>query len=335
MAFSPQKYPVAAIDVFAVAHRAYHNCKKQNDDSDLATVAFPGANTKKSTSVYAALATQIIVDIQEFIHPDVKTLLLFDNPTSKTEGRKQISEAYKKHRQSKPTTFYRTIDFIQFYCTQILPDTVYVSRVPQREADDLIKIFLQDTPSEFIDLQPDQKVLMVANDSDWHACLSDQVDMWWFGMDQSAPYTKQNFINEFSFTPSLSRVALYKALMGDSADNIEAIFKKREISTETLLYIVNTYGEPNVADSLPAVCALDDNIPLDITRKLQDARTTFHVNLKLTDYLPIEPNRLRRYTTRGKSNIVMENTLNSVLKSVLQPEWNAFSFKFGGVATDV
>ena len=336
MGFSRQKYPVAAIDVFAEAHRLYHNIKKKHETEDLSTVSFPGANRNRSTAIYAELAVELISELEAFIHEDVTTLLLFDNPTSKSDGRRQISSSYKKHRQEKPTTFYRTIDFVQFYCTQTFRSSAYVVRVPNREADDLIKTFLDTKGAGCFNLAEDQKVLMIANDSDWYACLASGADIWWHTAATEEPYTELHFKNEYGFYPSMSRVALMKALMGDRADNIEPVLRKRDISHEELLHLIQKYGEnTGDAESLPARVSLDPFISERVRHLIADQRSQFLVNLQLTDGLPIQEARLLRHTFQCKDNGVLRRTLDKVLRSVIHPTEVRKPFRFGGVSANV
>lgn len=343
MPFSPSTHPVVAIDVFAVAHRLHGLLTTES--SDLEKVSFPNANRRKGSTVYARLAYRLIDELRAWVHPNGITLLLFDNAVSKSEGRRDISPTYKKHRQEKPKTFYRTIDFVQFVCMQTFPSTAITIRVPQREADDLVKTVVQ---RAILEEQPDMlsllrqrtapsRLLMVANDSDWYACLNDRVDMWWYPKKgDSELYTYQNFFNEFDFYPSLTRVAVYKALMGDSADNVEPILRKRDIEHDVLLHLINEYGSTAArAESLPVYAGLDEVVPESVRHILHDKQTQYKINLRLTDALPTSTSRMTRYAIYGKEDSQLGRTLEQVLLSVLSPAPQKQRFSFGGVAANV
>jgi len=337
--FNPQ-YGTICVDMFALAHFMYHSAMKQLKDDKgnkgkLEEVEIPNNHPKRDGVIFPRMALGMINYIEELQDTSKRVFLLFDNATSKTNARQYISEGYKSSRKAKPPAFYKTVDFVQFFATRTCRSNVRVIRVPSREADDLIKslILFNETSQAGPDIQIEPKVLCIANDSDWYACLSKDVDMLWFG--DTEPYTIETFKNEYGFEPTMKRVAVYKALMGDTADDIPKVLSKKHIDHDTLLYVINTYATGEHAESLPVTIAKDEKVGQKAKDELRENRDQYRLNLQLTDYMHTTLDRIDRYTHRGKCNLELRRTLLKALQGVIVDSTPVKKFSFGGVSANV
>lgn len=335
---SAYHYTDVVFDMFAVGHYVYHSLmrtKRENDEPEhLSEVSFPKANAKKDGNVYAEMALSIIRIVESEAHKGQnKVLCLFDNATSKSQARTMISETYKSNRSKMPTTFYRTMDFVQFFLSKCALPNVYVARVPKREADDLIKTLLENSPNEFLDTN-NAPILLITNDSDWYACLGYDTKVWWF-LNKDEFYTQENFVNEYGFQPSFSSVAVYKALLGDKADNIDGIIKPKDLPHDKLIEIVEAHSSSHSPESLPASVSLDSSIPVEVRNKIKEERSQYLVNLKLTDAIDTSMSRIRKYTWQSENNSHLRAVIEKALYGVLNNTPPQKKFTFGGVSVNV
>jgi hypothetical protein len=321
-------YKSIYIDVFALAHFLYESFLKNQKinlkDPHLHTIALGSSSGGKEKIIYAQLAINMIEFLDIFEKPDLNVYLLFDNPTSKVEARSHLSPSYKENRKSKmPPTFFRTVDFIQFFCLNTYGNNFKIVRIPLREADDLIKVLIKEEKEDS---------LCITNDSDWYAVLrkDPRVDLWWFfRSEKDFLYTYEDFEKEFQFEPSESSVVLYKALLGDHADSVPPVLSKKDIKKEELLYLIENYKDSK--DSLPASISFDNNISLQVKNILKEKRDQYRLNLKLVDKINTSLDQINRYTFSGKDNKLLRETLLKVLKISLDNFWPPQEFKFGGV----
>ena len=328
----PHKYKNIYIDVYAIAHFMYRSLLKKTDEnkSDLALFAFnKGIPGNKSKLIYSHLVEAMVGFFDEFKGTQQNIYLLFDNPTSKIEARKQLSSSYKENRKSKMNpAFYRTIDFVQFYCINAYDQYYSVCRTPLREADDLVKSLLDYTS---------EPSLMIANDSDWHACLKDSpiVHQWWFtyGHEETSIYTPKQFKNEYHFSPTEASVVLYKALMGDSADCIRPVCKKKDLSGKELLHILETYQDKPY--NLSAQISLDKEVSPEAQTIIREKRSDLILNLKLVDRVDTPKAMIEKYTWKGKNNKVLRSAIDKILLSASASAPLSHEYKFGRVKLEV
>lgn len=329
--FQRWSYEVVLIDVFAIAHFIYWSVQKQQEAEgqvphfDLVTF------NKGNKTVFAQLALGMIKFFDQFQSTEQDVHLLFDNPTSKVVARSQLSPHYKENRKSKmPQAFYRTIDFVQFYCQSTYKENMKTVRVPLREADDTAKVLVEHFKNS--------SVLCIANDSDWYACLRKEpsVHQWWFtykGDDAEAIYTPEHFEHEYHFQPTERAVVLMKSLLGDSADCIEGVLQRRDLSQEELLYIINTYQ--NDAESLATAVSLDPKVSQKVRALLKENRDKYRLNLKLVDRLDTPLSMIQKYTWIGKDNRILREALLKILNSISSSSPMTKEFSFGGVSAYV
>ena len=131
----------------------------------------------------------------------------FKFPTSE---RKKIDENYKANRQYN-SLYYQAIVLYKKYYTY-RGEKVVTIYSQEYEADDFVEPLL-----DYIG--PDKKVALVTTDFDWARYISDNVHMINKGLDK--PYSTKDFEERFLFKPTKASIILYKALYGDTSDNIK------------------------------------------------------------------------------------------------------------------
>ncbi len=144
-----------------------------------------------------------------------RLIVVFDEDGS--EERKQTLSDYKANRardwDSLPPD---EIPFLEeeyiFACLEYLGVQIFPSK--GMEADDCIAtIALRE--------RQNGKVYISSFDSDFFQLIDDRISVIRYRGAQTKVYTKESFFNEFSFFPE--RYALYKALTGDAADNVDGV----------------------------------------------------------------------------------------------------------------
>ena len=148
--------------------------------------------------------------ISRFGTEDVKIYWLMDNAkTSVIRYRKALSDTYKKNRKQEPEWFYREIDFIELIL-KYYRNNSELYRLKSLEADDYVMNIL----SAFV--KPEDKVLMISEDSDWCRALAGNVHQY---KDQGI-YTKEIFLEKKGYMPTYSNICFDKTFYGDKTDNI-------------------------------------------------------------------------------------------------------------------
>ncbi len=124
--------------------------------------------------------------------------------------RKKIDENYKANRQYS-SLYYQSILLYKKYYTY-RGDKVKTIYSQEYEADDFVEPLLEM-------IGPNKKVALITTDYDWSRYISDNVHMINKGLDK--PYSIKEFEEKFLFKPTKASIILYKALYGDSSDNIK------------------------------------------------------------------------------------------------------------------
>ena len=124
--------------------------------------------------------------------------------------RRQIDENYKANRQYS-SLYYQSIVLYKKYYTY-RGEKVKTVYSQEYEADDFVEPLLEM-------IGPDKKVAMITTDEDWARYISDDAHMINKGLNK--PYTKKEFEQKYLFTPTKASIILYKALYGDTSDNIK------------------------------------------------------------------------------------------------------------------
>lgn len=331
-------YPIVIVDCFAIAHLVYESLRAQ--DVPIDQVSFPNAHHRKSNVVFGKMVYEMYKMIEELVmeeEPSRQVYLLFDNAKSKVTCRKTVDPSYKSHRHSKPSHFYRSVDLVQFMCIQTFSRKVKTIRVHNREADDLVRILVQDLQYQL--KEPHQHLLCIANDSDWHTCLNSRTHVWWYketrGKSVEEVYTAADFEREKGFKPSDDKITTYKALLGDRKDNIKGVITRSDITHEELVYLIETYGISERNSSLPAGCSADENLSEKTRRILSNKDRQYRLNLQLKSYLEVTDSQLKRHTLTGQNNKDLKRVLLKVLTNSINGKKPTENFSFGGIRVDV
>ncbi|MBR6611989.1 MAG: hypothetical protein IKK93_07055 [Campylobacter sp.] len=124
--------------------------------------------------------------------------------------RKKIDENYKANRQYSSLYYQSILLYKKFYTYR--GDKVKTIYSQEYEADDFVEPLLEM-------IGPNKKVALITTDYDWSRYISDNVHMINKGLDK--PYSIKEFEEKFLFKPTKASIILYKALYGDSSDNIK------------------------------------------------------------------------------------------------------------------
>jgi 5'-3' exonuclease len=144
-----------------------------------------------------------------------KFYFLFDNPNSMIRYRKSLDMNYKSNREYReaPVGFYDTLNRTK-EILKIYSDNFYSITVTGAEADDITHPLINKFNSELTDFS---RCLCVSADLDWARNISQHVD--WFNFKDI--FTLFNFKDTYDFVPTAEKIKLYKALHGDTSDNIQ------------------------------------------------------------------------------------------------------------------
>lgn len=200
------KYDRILIDVSNLYFRAY--CVSKN------LVADVEGEPLSTGGIYTVI--RMLNRIREiYLSEGGRIFYLFDNATSSEQRRKNIDPMYKVNRAKQDPIFYRGLDYL-YMVLQVFQDNDRLIRRPGSEADDLVSPVLKSFQGK------DYKILLISNDRDWSRSLSENVH--WMVRDFSTKkdiiYTVDSYKENFGFVPTLESVCLFKAIKGDSSDNI-------------------------------------------------------------------------------------------------------------------
>lgn len=275
-------------------------------------------NSKK---VYSELFRSVIEAVTQikstFGKLNCSTIMLFDNADSRQDlqdsfynvSRKSIYPEYKVHRKKDNASLYQTIDLIKYYYL-VSDNNHYCIQVPNLEADDLVKPILKSY------VKPNEKVLLISNDSDWTRYLSDDVQM----LDSlaSQPSTKEDYAIKLGFPITEMNVVLFKSLFGDSADNIPQIIRKTEKNLELFHDLVTRKSYKTEFDIMNDAMVASEELfkkselheKLDPSNKKSLLRyDQFSINVKLTSSFPIDEKHLVASTCQGRNAIKLREAI--------------------------
>ena len=137
---------------------------------------------------------------------------MFDNSTSKSNLRSEISEDYKKERKKYPPEFYDAIETLKAMLLSY-NDNYRVVYTSYLEADDLVLPLVES-------FKKSCSILMVSEDLDWARLIDyDGRDIKWLRKGQIVG--SFNFEIEYGFKADLNTIIMYKAITGDVSDGIK------------------------------------------------------------------------------------------------------------------
>jgi 5'-3' exonuclease len=232
-------YDVLIVDSVNFGYRIFNDPEKLNQGNVI---------DHKGKRVYQRFISSMMEALRwlqaTHLAPGGQVVLLFDNyhsrselekmlrPLKESQSRKEVNKSYKLHRKNAKIEFYNSLDLLRTWAFTA-PPHIHTARIPNLEADDLVKPCLQ----YYRAMNPDAKILMATNDSDWCRYLDENTQYLpeLFGV----PAGVDHFLERFGFYPSEDRVVLYKILEGDDSDGVSKVFP--EISPEHRRLIVSRY----------------------------------------------------------------------------------------------
>lgn len=251
-------------------YRTYHILKSRSNGE--LTYGFIGYSF--ISQLRAALVEMSAVNSVPFI--------IWDSPTSRN-SRLSLYSDYKGNRSPSPDILRTTRQLLQTEFEAICP-RLNLS-YPDIEADDIIGI----TVTTFKDLFA--RWIIVSRDEDLVQCVDDNVD--YFNPYTKVLDTKETLLEKYGF--SLEKIPIYKALVGDTADNWKG---------------VNGVGKKTVPKWLCQPGSLVDIIQDIHDNKLKTAekRNTFLTGLQLCkipildDCKPVVDYMIRKMSVVGNRN---------------------------------
>lgn len=200
-------YTNILVDVFNVYHK-YKAVTHSDDMFDICRKAVDAINSYK-----------------EHIEKGGDLYLLFD-PIPKSDlgeskvfrltYRSQIYKDYKANRKYDAEDL-KAISFLRSYF-KFRGEHVKTVISNMYEADDYVESLVASLP---------KRIALVSTDYDWARYVSDDVDLINDGFDN--PFNKQAFIDKFGFKPSIVNLTIYKAVFGDSSDNIQKLSTLKKV----------------------------------------------------------------------------------------------------------
>lgn len=200
----------------------------------------------------------------------------FDNPESTINLRKFLNENYKSHRFKKnaPKGLYKTlnifVELLKYYS-----DNYRVISADSLEADDLTLPIIRS-----LDLNTNNRCLLISNDMDWARNLSFSEYCFWWNFDKM--YNQKSFESEYKFPPTGKRVQLYKSIHGDTNDNIKNAVPN--LPKDILLDILNRFD--SVDDLFKNLWRQD--YPLNWKKRIKDEERVIRANNDLIDFIEID-----------------------------------------------
>ena len=303
------KYDALLIDAVNLSHRLY---KKED----------PQLVTKKL--VYKDFIKNFINTVEDlkrkYLYSDGKVYLLFDNYFSRADlqnsfiyaARKSIDEDYKKRRSKAEKEFYNSINLIRYYYLIGKPDYITI-RIEGLEADDLVKPLIQS------DLK-DKSYLMVTTDLDWCRYLT-QTGHWLPNLSED-PETSSDLAFKLGFPINEKNIICYKALFGDSSDNIPETVRKTQENIRTFCNIIKNikYPEQFIKE------ARENPTKNKLFTDLIGNERQFTINLQLVSTIPCGNSVFRENVIKGRNAESLYNSLREILGLNGQK-----SFVFGNV----
>lgn len=304
-----RKYNTLIIDVMNVAYRVFNHKNEA-----------PTHVAKKQVFRHAvANFIKTISQLREtYLHSDGHIYLLFDNPTSRVDlqtsfyfaSRKQAYAKYKEKRSREPKEFYNSIGLLKYYYL-LLDESYHTIQITNLEADDLVKPLVAslNTASEYH--------LMVSNDLDWARNLTSNVH--WLQQFSGEPDTPETISQHLGFRVTEETLIAYKAIFGDTADDIPAI-----AGAKLQPYFTAFAEEITTADDAVRFATSDKMIAIyPFLQAVRDNTRQFRINLQLVREIPVAERHLAATTSTGRGAVKVQT---AVEKALGIRESNVFTF---------
>jgi len=293
-----------------------------------------GYNTSvfNSKKVYPELFCNFIKTMDNikntFLKVGGEIIYLFDNYHSREElqkiliplqdwnSRKKFKNTYKANRTKQKADFYNTLELLRYWFLVGEP-SVHTARIPNLEADDLVKPVL----SLIREKNPSKRVLFITNDSDWCRYLDEKTH--YLPKLDNDPVTVEDFIAKWEFTPTEGSIVLYKILYGDSADNIQVVFPEfsSTLKNKILKNFISVEDFLLNPERLPELHSF--------TPLIKDRERDIKIAYQLLTAIPVSYNHILRVFTTGRQSKVVKNQLYKIMYPHEDSENSENSFSFG------
>ncbi len=275
-------------------------------------------------STAAANAIRAVESLKEhYGTPDSKVVLLVDNYLSRADlssafayaDRRNLLAEYKKVRKKEDKEFYNTVNLVRYYFL-VSPGNYFSAKIEGLEADDLLKPFLDYEKGT-------GSTLLVTSDLDWARYLSD--DVHWLPSLKGTPETAKDLSVRLGFSVTEKNIVLYKAIFGDTSDNIKGLLPLNQSNLENFKlfadecpyaeYATVLYRDPDWQKRWPAL--------LD----LSDQEIQFRVNMQVVSTIPVARDVFKGSYTKSRESLTVYNKLRELLGLSTDKK----SFVFGNV----
>lgn len=255
------------IDGYALAYRYYFASRER---------VFMTAAGESTTAVFGF--TRMLMDVLEREKP-FYLAVAFDDGMS---GRDTLYAGYKGTREQMPEDLERQIGRIG---DMVKAFNVPTLSLPGYEADDVIGTVSLQAEAENLDVR------IFSGDRDLLQLLTDHTTVRLFVPQAKVPdqvYDTDAFRAKYAFEPH--QLIDYKALVGDTSDNIPGV---KGIGDGTATKLLQTYG------SLDAIYANLDALSKGVRQKLEDGRADAYLSQQLATIkrdVPIQLDKARCIT---------------------------------------
>jgi hypothetical protein len=246
----------------------------------------------------------------------------FDNPESVLNLRKFLDNNYKSHRFKKnsPKGLYKTLNlFVELL--KVFSDNYRIANANSLEADDLTLPIIKE-----LNLSKENRCLVISNDLDWARNLSLSKYCFWWNYDKM--HNRKTFESEYGFSPVGKKIQLFKAIHGDTTDNIKNAVPY--LPREILLNMVNEFND--VDELFNGMWKQEYS--LKWKKKIKDAEKDIRANYYLVDFIELNY-PIENYVWTCKRNIkklrlfydVLDLKYESFMHTESQLKLNMFSKK--------
>lgn len=256
------------IDGNSVFHRGYH--------------AIPGLTNSKGTptaGIYG-FATMVLKMLPE-LKPDY-VIVAWDKAKTSTRSRLKMYPEYKAQRKEQPDDFYSQIPLVfEFVDAMGWP----LMELDDYEADDIIGTMVTQAHKQGLE------TIIVTSDMDALQLLNDHTRVYASrkGLTDVAVYDLAALDEKYGLTPA--QFLDYKALRGDSSDNIPGV---RGVGEKTALDLLHEYS------SLDGVYGHIDQIKGALHDKLVDGHDMAYLSKKLATIMCDAPVKLEPEKAKTK-----------------------------------
>ena len=140
------------------------------------------------------------------------------------------------------------------------------------------------------------EVIISSFDSDFFQLISERVSVLRYRGKASVMWDEKHFIEEFGFSPSF--YSLYKAIVGDSADNIKGIEGMGKKRTSSFIRLYEESGAWS-----------NSKHPLSLKERLREEEETITRNLKIIEFKEVETSIEYEKLSFSREKVEEGNTL--------------------------